>query len=451
MTSLRRATRLSLAALLTIVGLVGAAVAYVSARVEASEFLDLQQQQIARFVGDLTFVAPQSVALPPHDTEDDYVVEVSYHDGRPMRSSNPRVIIPDSPETGFTEFTDHVTVWRVFSLVSPERTVQIAQQTAVRRELATEASLRAAVPLIVAIPLSWLLLELIVARIFARLARVADDIASRDAADTTPIPTDQVPDEVLPLVQAMNALLARLRAEMLRQRAFLSDAAHELRTPLTALTLQIGNLRRVTDDPAMAERLDDLEAGAHRAAALTNQLLRLARYDSPAGPPLREPVSLDETATEVVAGLIPLAESRGVDLGMTGRQPATVTGSAADFRTLIEVLVDNAVRYTPAGGRVDVTIDAVPAGATLIVRDTGPGVPDELLERLPERFFRGPDTEVEGSGLGLAIARTIADRHDVGLVLANQDDVPGFVATLTFRGRPLLAESCLPAVPLIGS
>lgn len=434
MTSLRRVTRLSLALLLTVVGLVGAAVAYVSARVEASEFLDLQQQQIARYVGDLGFVVPQSAALPPHDAEDDYVVEVSYHDGRPMRSSNPRVRIPDSPVTGFTEFTERRTVWRVFSLVSSERTVQIAQQTAVRRELATEASLRAALPLIVAIPLSWLLLELVVARIFAPLLRVADGIAGRDAADTTPIPTDQVPDEALPLVQAMNNLLARLRAEMMRQRAFLSDAAHELRTPLTALTLQIANLRRVTADPAVAERLDDLEAGAHRAAALANQLLRLARYDSPAGPPPRDPVGLDELATDVVAGLIPLAESRGVDLGLTERRPASAIGSAADFRTMIEVLVDNAVRYTAEGGTVDVAVAATAAGPRVVVQDSGPGVPTEHLPRLQERFFRGPDAEVEGSGLGLAIARTIADRHGVGLTLANRDGAPGFVATLTFPG-----------------
>lgn len=432
MTSLRRATRLSLALLLTVLGLVGAAFAYVSARIEASEFLDLQQQQIARYVGDLSFVAPQSAALPPHDSEDDYVVEVSYRDGRPMRSSNPRIPIPDEAETGFSEFVDRGLTWRVFSLVSPGRTVQVAQQTAVRDELAAEASLRAALPLMLAIPLSWLLLALIVDRIFARLSRTADEIAGRDAADTTPIPTEHVPAEVLPLVGAMNDLLARLRAELDRQRAFLSDAAHELRTPLTALTLQIGNLRRVTTDPAVAERLDDLEAGAHRAAALTNQLLRLARYESPAGPPQRDRIRLDEIATEVVAGLIPLAESRGVDLGMTESRPASATGSAADLRTLIEVLVDNAVRYTPAGGTVDIAVERAPAGVALAIRDTGPGVPAALLPRLQERFFRGPDAEAEGSGLGLAIARTIADRHGVRLSLANRRDAAGFVATLSF-------------------
>ncbi len=435
MTSLRRVTVRAVALLLTAIGLVGAFAAYVSARHEASEFLDLQQQQIARYVGDLSFVAPRTAELPPHDPEDDYVVEVVYPGGAPMRTSNPRVSIPDSPETGFSEFTDAFGTWRVFSLVTPERTVQVAQQTAVRRELAAEASFRAALPLLVAIPLSWLLLEILATRIFGRLVRVADGIAGRNAADTTPIPVEQVPSEVLPVVGAMNGLLERLRSEMLRQRSFLSDAAHELRTPLTALTLQIGNLRGATSDPAVAERLEDLQAGAQRAAALTNQLLRIARYDAADGPAAVELVRLDDLVTDVVAGLIPLADSRSVDLGIAGRSPVTVPGCAADFRALLEILVDNAVRYTQPGGRVDVGMVGSPGSPAVVVSDTGPGVLEDILPRLPERFFRGPDAAVEGTGLGLAIARSIADRHEVALSLANRVGEPGFVATLTFRGQ----------------
>ena len=232
----------------------------------------------------------------------------------------------------------------------------------------------------------------------------------------------------------MNNLLTRLRAEMQRQRAFLSDAAHELRTPLTALTLQIGNLRGVSTDPALAERLDDLQAGAHRAAALTNQLLRIARYDSVEGPlaagtgqPRR--YRLGRRRRAGAAGREPRRRSRHHRAG-----GATAAGSPADFRAMIEVLVDNAVRYTPGGGTVDVSVGPAAAGAAVVVRDSGPGVPEELLPRLPERFFRGPDVEAEGSGLGLAIARSIAARHAVELTLANRDGGAGFVATLTFPG-----------------
>ena len=434
MRSLRRVTLLTLAALLTVIGLIGAVTAYVSAITEANEFLDLQQQQIARYVGDLGFGTAPDAELPPHDTEDDFVLKVSFPDGRPARSSNPSVKVPDAVGTGFTEFRDASGVWRVYTLVSPERTVQIAQQMALREELAAEASLRAALPLVVAIPLSWLLLGLIVTRVFGRMSRVANSIAARDAADTTPIPTGDVPDEVMPLVRSMNDLLARLRAEMSRQRAFLSDAAHELRTPLTALTLQIGNLRAATTDPVVAERIDDLQAGAHRAGMLTNQLLRIARADAGEGPAPDDAVDLEEVVTDVVAGLVPLAESRSVDLGIIERAPVTATGSAGDFRTLIEVLVDNAIRHTPKGGTVDVAIGPDASGARVCVRDSGPGVAADLLPRLTERFFRGPDVESEGSGLGLAIARAIAHRHGVNLSLANRSDAPGFSATLTFPG-----------------
>ncbi len=437
MRSLRRVTLLTLVGLLTSVGIVGAVWAYVSARMEAGEFLDLQQQQVARFVGDLSFVPPKNAALPPHEKEDDYVVAVTYRDGRPAQTSNPKIAIPDATETGFSELRQNGVTWRVFSLVTAGRTVQVAQQMAVRRELAAGAAAQAALPLLVALPLSWLLLGLITARIFARLERVADGIARRDSADTTPIPLEQVPSEILPLVEAVNDLLERLRVAMQRQKAFLSDAAHELRTPLTAITLQIGNLRgAIPDDPALAERLDDIEAGARRAAALTHQLLRIARYDAEADRPrAQDRVCLDDLVTEVVAGLVPLAESRSIDLGILERQPATVTGRAADLRTMIEVLVDNAVRYTAEGGTVDVGLGRQDGSPAVVVSDTGPGVRDELLPRLAERFVRGQPGDSEGSGLGLAIAQAIAVRHGVALTLANRRDRAGFEATLRFVGE----------------
>ncbi|MFS8112233.1 ATP-binding protein [Rhizobium jaguaris] len=432
MTSLRWATTLILAAVFSVLAVFGGAASYIVARKESNEFLDLQQRQIARYVGDLTFVAPGDVALPPHDTEDDYVIEVSYTDGRAPRSSNEAIVIPDQPATGFSEFDNAIGHWRVFSLVTPERTVQVAQQTFVRKEIAADAAIRAILPFVLAIPVSWLVVTLVVGRTFRRLERLADDIARREATDQSPIEMAIIPREIQPLIMAINDLLSRLKRSMARQREFLSDAAHELRTPLAALTIQIGNIRQAENNSELDARLAELQAGARRASALASQLLRMARYESMDGPTEHETIRLDELTKDVVSGLIPLADQRGVDLGFGAMASAEVTGSNADLRALLEILVDNAVRYTPSGGIVDVAIAERAGRIELSVSDTGPGVPEDMLPRLTERFFRGHQSNEEGSGLGLAIARTIAQRHDLDLLLSNRRDCRGFSAILSF-------------------
>ncbi|MDL2398897.1 ATP-binding protein [Rhizobium mayense] len=436
MISLRWATTLILAAVFSVLAVLGGAASYIVARKEGNEFLDLQQRQIARYVGDLTFVAPGEVSLPPHDTEDDYVIEVSYTDGRPQRSSNEAIVIPDQPSTGFSEFDNAIGHWRVFSLVTPERTVQVAQQTFVRKEIAADAAVRAILPFVVAIPVSWLVVTLVVGRTFRRLERLADDIAGREATDQSPIEMAKVPREILPLITAINDLLSRLKRAMARQREFLSDAAHELRTPLTALTIQIGNIRQAENNSELDARLAELQAGARRASALASQLLRMARYESMDAPTEREAIRLDELTMDVVSGLIPLADQRGVDLGFGAMTTANVTGSNADLRALLEILIDNAVRYTPSGGIVDVAIAERAGRIELSVSDSGPGVPDDMLPRLTERFFRAHQSNEEGSGLGLAIARTIAQRHDLDLRLSNRKDCQGFSAILSFPPSP---------------
>lgn len=431
--SLRRAITAALAGVFSALAVIGGVAAYLSARHESSEFLDLQQRQIARYVGDLTFVASSEAALPPHDSEDDYVIEVTYSDGRPARTSGSSTIIPDRSSTGFFEFADSVGRWRVFSLVTPNRTVQVAQQVVVRHELATDAALRAVIPFVLAVPISWLVVTLVVGRVFRRLEDLAAEMSQRQLTDHSPIETSAVPIEALPFVLSINALLARLRRMMERQRDFLSDAAHELRTPLAALAIQIGNLGRSRSGNDFDARLKELEAGTRRVSALTGQLLRIARYDSLDPSPVEDSIQLDELAKEVVSALLPLADEREVDLGFAQLQSLTIRKSRTDLRTLVEILIDNAVRYTSSGGRADVSVALVAGRVVLEVVDTGPGVHESSLPRLTERFFRGTTSQVDGSGLGLAIAAAIARRHDIGLELSNRKDRPGFCAKLSFE------------------
>ena len=245
-----------------------------------------------------------------------------------------------------------------------------------------------------------------------------------------------------PLVTALNDLLERLRKALERERAFMADAAHELRTPLTALHLQVGMLARASGESERTAAMGTLSAGVQRAIRLVEQLLALARQE-PRAEGRRVPVRLDDLAREVVAELVPLADAGRIDLGVEAAQPATVRGDADELRTLLRNLVDNAVRYTPAGGRVDVTVEAAVAaspgasptaasGARLTVSDTGPGIPPEDRERVFDRFYRRAGTEPPGSGLGLAIVKAIADAHGATLTLADGPGGKGLTVTVSF-------------------
>jgi two-component system OmpR family sensor kinase len=428
MISLRRATLATLAALLTAVGVLAGLASYSIAAREANAFLDLQLRQVARLVGD---GGPLAEALPPHDVEDDLVVEIGFPDGRPGLCAPGPCRFPEEAGAGFATLSAAGHSWRVFTLARPDRTVRVGQRTEVRREMASGAALAAVLPMLIAIPVLWIVVDLVLRRAFRRLARVTAEIAARDGSDVSPIPTDHVPVEIRPLVGAMNGQLARLRALMDQRRAFVADAAHQLRTPLAALTLELGNLRAASGGAAPSDRLDFVEAAARRASALVAQLLRLAREES-GTPRAHGPVPLAEVVIDTIGALAPLAIARRIDLGLVGSVEATVTGDREDFRGLLEALLENAVRYTPEGGTVDVETRAEPGGVAVLVRDTGPGIPAEDLPRIFERFFRVEGREVEGSGLGLAIAEVIARRHGITLSIVNRAEGPGAEARVFF-------------------
>jgi two-component system OmpR family sensor kinase len=208
----------------------------------------------------------------------------------------------------------------------------------------------------------------------------------------------------------MNELLARLSAAREREQAFLGDAAHELRTPLTALRLQLDALLTATDEAQRRRAAEALGAGLDRAARLVEQLLTLSRQDSARAAQL-QPVSLDALARDVIQELIPLADARRIDLGLAQSSPVEVNGDADALRALLRNLVDNAIRYTPESGRVDVAILEQANRPVLRVCDTGRGIAPEERERVFERFYRTAGTDGVGSGLGLAIVRKIAETH----------------------------------------
>lgn len=324
----------------------------------------------------------------------------------------------------------------MFGVQAPTKVIQVAQPMRVRERQAVELALRTLTPFVLLMPMLVLFIWFAVGHSLEPLRRLTSLVKSRKITALDPLPAASLPGEVQPLVGALNDLLTRLGAALERERGFLADAAHELRTPLTALHLQMGMLASATNEAERADAMEKLSAGVQRAIRLVEQLLSLARQE-PRADVMRKRLRFDELAREVVAEMVTLADARKIDLGISASQPAYVLGESEALRTLVRNLVDNAVRYTPIGGTVDVSVqDSDEPGcsqcAVLRVVDTGPGIPPDERQRVFDRFYRTPGTTPPGSGLGMAIVKTIADAHGAKIVLGEDVNTHGLSVTVTF-------------------
>lgn len=407
--SLRRSFNLVFSTLLTLLAVCAAVFAYQAARKEAWDILDFQLQQISRLVGDGSGLEQEAAS---HTQNDELVVvRILFADGRAPRSNVPTLRFPDQPSPGFSTFEDGQEEWRLFTAEIPaNRLVMVAQRTSEREELAADAARNSAWPFLVAIPVSWLVAAWLVGAIIDRLRKLAGLVEQRHIDDTTPLADEDVPLEVRPLVTAMNHAFDRVRATIDQQRAFIADAAHELRTPVAALALQLDNLKESRTAEERAEGLADLQAGVRRASQVAVQLLSLARSESRGAVSATASTRGDIAIQECLSRFVPLAEAKAIDLGIGNLEPFSLRLDSADLATILDPLVDNALRYTEAGGQVDVSGLSTGALATITVTDNGRGIPPDLQERVFDRFFRIDQTQGDGSGLGLSIVRALVDR-----------------------------------------
>jgi two-component system sensor histidine kinase QseC len=320
---------------------------------------------------------------------------------------------------GFTDMRLADDSWRVFTLRSPHGLwVQAGERDDIRDELATDIARGTMAPMLLALPLLALLVWLVVAWAGRGLARVSTQIEQRAADSLQPLSVDAVPQELQGLVGAIDGLLARLRDALARERRFTADAAHELRTPLAALRVHAANLRSAADANERAQSQRRLEDGIARMERLVAQLLALERQDPGAGAPLqRERFDLVACARREVAELGVAGLDRGIGIALTGVDIAPFDGEALGLSVLVRNLVDNALRYTPAGGKVVVSIEDAGEAWLLRVEDSGPGIPADERERALERFHRGLGHDATGSGLGLSIVQRVIERHDGTLQL----------------------------------
>ncbi|MEK8028658.1 sensor histidine kinase [Pseudaquabacterium rugosum] len=359
--------------------------------------------------------------------------------------------------------------------------VQVAETLDKRATLATEIIKGVIVPQFVVLPLAVLLVWFALARGIRPLNELQQRIRRRASHDLAPLPERDVPEEVAPLVGAINDLLARLDQSMSTQKHFLADAAHQLKTPLAGLRMQAELAQREIDagqqDPQQLKRsLQQIATASQRAAHMVNQLLAMARAESKDMARKPEPVDLAALARETVRDFVPKAMDLRIDLGYEGPDggaPATpaagtLLGQPLLVRELVRNLVDNALQYTPAGGTVTVRVIDDPYGqvAVLQVEDTGPGIPPAERALVLQPFYRALGTNVDGSGLGLAIVQEIVQQHGAELTIddarpramaAAQGITPGALFAVRFRlqprsSGPVPAPSVAPALagPAVG-
>jgi two-component system OmpR family sensor kinase len=412
-------------------GIAAAAVVFYQARTQANELFDYQLRQMALTLRDRTFSPGQLAEALQGNESLDFVIQAWSADGRLLYRSHPRLVMPAPEVQGFSDIVTPLGTWRVYSLWDRGITIEVAQHKLAREAIALGAALRTLAPFVLALPLLAFIIWRLVGREVKVLKSTASAVASRNPDSLAPIEGGSVPEEVQPLVDALNGLMGRLGSALSQQRQFVADAAHELRTPLTALKLQLQLAERARDAQERENAHAMLREGITRATHVVEQLLTLARADPEAAGQAAGRVDLAALAAEVVQAERAVAEGKGLALHLEAGSGIATQGESAALRTLLENLVDNAVRYAPSGS-VTVRVRGEAGRAVVEVQDTGPGIPAAERERVFDRFYRGEGALEGGSGLGLAIVRRIAERHK------------GVVALLEAPGGGLLARVSFP-------
>ena len=345
--------------------------------------------------------------------------------------------LPPRAVLGFSYVRVEGSRYRVYSVQHRFQTVQIAQDMDAREARARAMAWRATWPLALMAPLLMLAVAWVIRRSLAPVQRMRRQVASRAADDLSPLETQGLPDEVRPLVQELNLLFDRVHRAFEAQKSFVADAAHELRSPLTALKLQahaLGRAGRTGDEATREAAVQRLNQGIDRAIALVEQMLVLARQEAQAGQGQpAQPVDLQALVRDGITAVLPQAQARGIDLGVLEGVPVVVPGHPDSLAVLLRNLLDNAIKYSPAQGQVDVGLHQQGSVASLVVEDSGPGIPEAERTRVLDRFYRVPDAPARGSGLGLAIVKTIADQHGATLLLGASERLGGLRVELQFR------------------
>ena len=309
--------------------------------------------------------------------------------------------------------------YRAYIRQTPQGKIAVLQETEYRDDLAATAAYQSVLPLLIALPLMILLTVWITYRAMRPVKTLSASLGQRRSDDLSPLDGEGVPSEIQGFVTAINQLLQRTGENIRRQQRFIADAAHELRSPLTALSLQAERLTKLPQSDEAREQTGLILQSIQRNRHLLEQLLTHARAQGSETQRNLTDISLQAQFRRVLQELMPLALNKQQDIGVAVENDIRIRADDTEIYTLIKTFTDNAIRYTPAGGRIDIGFSETPTTLAIWVEDDGPGIPAAERSRVTDAFYRILGTEQQGTGLGLSIADAIAKRYGGKLILAD--------------------------------
>ncbi|BES86964.1 two-component sensor histidine kinase [Pectobacterium araliae] len=403
-----------------------------------NELFDTQQMLFAKRLATMNpdELRIQSTSLPKTKSlvhkdrgkqdDDALAFAIFTRDGKMVLNDgeNGKDFIFDYQRNGFTDgkLRDDSDAWRIVWLTTADDryVIAVGQEWEYRQDMTLDIVKTNLMPWLFALPIMLALLFWLVTRELSPLKQIAAELQLRSPDESTPLATQPIPQEVRPLVNALNLLFSRISDMLIRERRFTSDAAHELRSPLAALKVQTEVAQLAHDDEAMRRHaLINLDKGIDRATRLVDQLLTLSRLDAESSPEGMLPVQLNDLLQQAVIAHYYTAQTAGIELTLD--LPDTVVirqGHPLLLTLLVRNLLDNAIRYSNAGGTVNLTLTE--RGFNVV--DNGPGISEEARARIGERFYRPPGQEKSGSGLGISIVNNIATLHKMRVTFTNQPE-----------------------------
>lgn len=359
----------------------------------------------------------------------------SVKDGVVLRSESAPEFALSLIRNGYSETSINDQLWHVFSISSEngDYIIHVGQRDDIRRELVEALANQQLLAMLLALPVLGVVIWLIVSRTLRPVNRLKEQLASREVTNLKPLPLKRLPEEVVPMVQQINTLFELLEQAFANERNFTSDASHELKTPLAGMMTQLQVAQKAQDEGMRNQALQKCQQAVMRMTHMVQQLLTLSRVQHHNVQPSKQKLDLNQAAIAVIAEIEFFAHEKNIEIELNGQDGLAIQANPQLLNILLRNLLDNAIKYTPADGKVNVMVQPDRQSACFIVEDSGPGVPEQDYERISQRFYRCVDTAqtAEGSGLGLSIVQRIIGLHAARIEFSKAA-LDGLKATLWF-------------------
>jgi two-component system OmpR family sensor kinase len=414
--------------------------AYVDTTQELRElFTDNLRRMALVIKGQAFSPAPKAGRPADMDTgelEESYVIQIWGNNGNLQTSSRPDAKLSLQSHEGLHSQEAEGQDWQIYTLKAGESGyVQVAQPQRIVTTMVSESALRALLPFVLLFILLAIVVWYVVGLSLSPLAALSRTISSWDADKMQPLSVAKAPQEIQPVVSALNGLLLKLDKAISVQRHFTADAAHELRTPLTAVKLQLDNLIRAQSEQDRQQATGKLSEGIERSIHLASQLLMASRSMAIQVVPERQLVQLSELVRSSMATFVGVAANKNIELAFEGDADCHIQGDEEGLHVLVNNLMDNAIRYTPEAGTVLVSLSTNNGQIVLEVSDSGCGIPKAERDQIFQRFYRIPGTASTGSGLGLSIVKSVAENHGAAVSVTDGPHQSGTTIRIIFPAQ----------------